>query len=268
MNKLALFSVPRSGSSWLGEILNSSPKTVYKFQPNFAYSFESELKEGSSFQEIEEFYKKLLICEDKFVNGELSISGKIKESRLEKNKPTTLLFKETHFLNITGNLLKNSDTKIIGLVRSPLAVINSWLSIPKEFNPEWNIVEQWRTASQKNQNKNSHFFGYNKWKEVCFMFLELQKKYPDQFYLINYDDLIKEPKLEVQKMFEFCQLVYTSQTDVFIEDSTASQSKDAYAVFKQKKDDLAWQGTLPKFIEDEIKADQDFIKLNKVFNWL
>ena len=93
-------------------------------------------------------------------------------------------------------------------------------------------------------------------------------KFPKQFYLINYDDLLKDTKSEVQKMFEFCQLDYSLQTDNFLKDSTALQSKDAYSVFKQKKDDLSWQGSLPKFIEAEIKADQDFIKLNKIFKWV
>src|SRR5690554_5395135 len=124
MNKLALFSVPRSGSTWLGQILNSSPEVAYRFQPNFAYSFPNELSNESTPEEINIFFEELLNTLDPFVNAEISISSK-KNIQFEKSKIRTLFFKETHYINSVENLLKNSDTKIIGLVRSPFAVINS-----------------------------------------------------------------------------------------------------------------------------------------------
>lgn len=39
MHKIAIHSVPRSGSTWLGEILNSSANVKYCFQPLFSYKF-------------------------------------------------------------------------------------------------------------------------------------------------------------------------------------------------------------------------------------
>ncbi|QSS96387.1 sulfotransferase domain-containing protein [Psychroflexus sp. ALD_RP9] len=267
MNKIGLFSVPRSGSSWLGEIMNSSPEVLYKFQPNFAYSFSYCLDEHSNLSEIDNFYNQLLATKDAFVNGKLSISGQKREFHFKKNMPETLLFKETHYLNILPNLLKVSDTKIIGLVRSPFAVINSWLKIPKEFDPSWNVKEEWLNANKKNEGKSTHYFGYNKWKEATFLFLDLKKQYPEQFYLVNYKNLITETQNEIKQLFKFCDLEYTRQTESFIEQSTSSTSTDAYHVFKQKKDDLDWKKTLPKFIEDGINADEDFNKLNQSFKW-
>lgn len=268
MNKLALFSVPRSGSSWLGEIIHSSPEVIYKFQPNFAYSFSLELKENSSHKEIRDFYEQLLDCKDDFINGKLSISGKKSDLNFVKENQNTLLFKETHYLNVIENLLKKSDTKIVSLVRSPFAVINSWLHIPKEFNPNWNVPKEWKEAPSKNQNKKTYFFGYNKWKEACFLFLKLKREYPNQFYLISYDNLLSDTINEVKQLFEFCNLEYTKQTDDFIKQSTASQSSDAYSVFKKKSDDTGWKKTLPVFIENAIKEDEEFIKINEIFKWI
>lgn len=268
MNKLALFSVPRSGSTWLGEILNSSPNTCYKFQPNFAYSFKLCLNENSSKEEIDNFFEELLVCQDDFVNGRVSISGNRKEFNFEKKETETIIFKETHFINILDNILIKSNVKIIGLIRSPFAVINSWINIPKEFNPEWEINEEWRTASLKNNNQKSHYFGYEKWKQASFLYLDLQIKYPHQFYLVNYSDLLHNSIQEVKKIFSFCQLDYTPQTDYFIKASTTTQSADAYAVFKQKENDLAWKNKLPEQIEKEITNDLDFKKLNAIFKWI
>ncbi|MGO2103615.1 MAG: sulfotransferase domain-containing protein [Psychroflexus halocasei] len=268
MINAALFSVPRSGSSWIGEILNSSPEVIYKFQPNFAYSFKNQLTENSTQKEIEVFYKDLLTSNDDFVNGTLSISGKSREFNFIKENPQFLFFKETHYINVVENLLKNSDTKVIGLIRSPFSVINSWINIPKEFNPEWNVSEQWMRGELKNQNKKTHFFGYEKWKEVGFLFLDLLEKYPKQFYLLNYDDLLNNTKTEIKELFKFCGIDFTQQTNNFIDLSTSKQSSDAYAVFKQKDNDLAWQNSLPRFIEDEIKNDSDFKTLNDIFKWI
>jgi len=268
MNKLALFSVPRSGSSWLGEIINSSPEVIYKFQPNFAYTFEPALQENSTMDEIDNFFHKLYLCKDEFVNGQLSISGEKRNLNFLKHKESILFFKETHFLNVIENLLKFSNTKVIGLVRSPFAVLNSWINIPKEFDPSWSVKNEWKYAELKNKGKNSHFFGYHKWKQVCFLFLRLKKEYPDQFYLINYDDLLSNPISEVKQLFEFSKLEYSDQTNTFLKKSTSFQSIDAYSVFKQKKNDMEWKKTLPSFIEHEIKEDEDFNALNTIFKWI
>ena len=39
-------------------------------------------------------------------------------------------------------------------------------------------------------NKSEEFFGYEKWKEVYFIFKELEREYKDRFLLVRYDDLI------------------------------------------------------------------------------
>jgi hypothetical protein len=67
------------------------------------------------------------------------------------------------------------------------------------------------------------------------MFLDFQKNYPNQFYLINYGNLITNTETEVKKLFEFCSLEYTKQTRSFLQASTSKESDDAYAVFKKKK---------------------------------
>lgn len=268
MRKLALFSVPRSGSSWLGEIINSVPSVIYKFQPNFAYSFPYELTETTTKVEIETFYKHLLECDDEFVNGRLTISGKSRSLSFEKNNLQTIFFKETHYLNIIENLIQNSDTKVIGLVRSPFAVINSWLNIPKEFNPDWSVKDQWLNAELKNEQKPTHFFGYNQWKRACFLFLDFKLKYPNQFILINYNDLLTETFQTVSDLFSFGDLPYTKQTENFLKNSTEHEGLDDYSVFKKKKDDYEWRHKLPHFIEHAIKTDSKFHKLNKIFKWI
>src|SRR5699024_9417707 len=202
MTNTAIFSVPRSGSSWLGEIFNSSPDTVYRFQPNFAYSFPLTLSANSNHESINQFNHSLWHSDDPFVCDRLSISGKQK-SGFPKNNPHHLVWKETHFLYLARTLLQHSNAKVVGLVRSPLATIASWINIPREFDPSWSVNEQWRTATLKNQGRTSHYFGFDKWVEAAQLFESLQVEYPDRFYLVRYEDLLQHPMEAVDSLFNF-----------------------------------------------------------------
>lgn len=266
MNKVAIFSVPRSGSSWLGQIFNSHPGVIFRFQPNFAYSFNYHLSQNSSKKDIHNFYQALRDTNDAFIKGEITISSKQGISFI-KDKPKAIVFKETHFINVISNLVKKSDTKVVGLIRSPFAVINSWIQLPKEFDLSWSIEKEWRKAELKNNNNETFYFGYEKWKETAFLFLELKKSYPEQFYLLNYDSLLTSKEIVIKDLFDFCGLEMTLQTLDFLNRSSKTNDEDAYSVFKNKSQDDGWKTELPQFIIDEIRADEDFNVLNKIFAW-
>lgn len=267
MNKIALFSVPRSGSTWLGQIFNSHPKVLYRFQPNFAYSFDYSLTEHNSTEEIAYFYEKLINTQDPFVNAKLTISSKQGLS-FQKVEPTTLVFKETHYINVIQNLIEKTDTKVVGLVRSPFSVINSWLKLPKEFNKDWSVKEEWYDAPSKNDDKAHYFFGFKKWKEATALFLKLEKEYSSQFYLLSYDSLLQNKMYEVKRVFDFCDLSFDEQTQNFLIQASQKEDQDPYSVFKQKTEDNKWENELPRFIIDEIKEDKEFQKLNSIFQWI
>jgi hypothetical protein len=61
-------------------------------------------------------------------------------------------------------------------------------------------------------NLKTLFFGYEKWKEVFFLFLNLKENDPDRFYLLNYVDLLKNKELVTKQLFNFCDLKLANQT--------------------------------------------------------
>lgn len=269
-NKIAIHSVPRSGSSWLGAICDSNPYSLYKYQPLFSYALKGYLTETSSITEINDFFLNFLKSQDKFQDQlQEKETGKIPD--FKKLEIKNLIYKEVRYHNIIPNLLaKDNEIKIIGLIRNPFGVINSWLQAPKEFKSElnWEIEKEWRFAPLKNLNKSEEFNGYEKWKEVAFLFLKLQKDYPERFYLIQYKNLLSNLLTEVESLFEFVGLELTPQTMDFIRESQSKNDPDSYSVFKQKSKDKAWEKELPSYIIDEIKQDQEFQLLNKHFNWV
>lgn len=270
MRRIAIHSVPRSGSSWLGSIFDSSSRVAYRFQPLFSYTHKSQLTENSNIQEIDTFFKDIYLTDDHFVLQEEARENKLLPT-FQKSKISHIVYKEVRYHHILENLLRrDKNIKVLGLVRNPFSVINSWLNAPKEFKKElnWKIEEEWRDAPKKNLGQPEEYNGYNKWKETAFLYLKLSKKYPERFFLLDYNDLLTNKIETVQKLFKFFHLELTDQTLNFLKFSSQKEDKDAYSVFKKKEKDNQWEKELPSYIIDEIKADKEFQTLNQLFRWI
>lgn len=266
MIRVAIHSVPRSGSSWLGQIFNSSTNVCFRFQPFFSYAFKDYLNNNSSDQDILRFFKEISESNDQF----LLQTNRIKtgEYPIFEKKPnfSHIVYKEVRYHNILENLLKNDhNLKVIGLVRSPFAVINSFLQSPKEFRKDlgWVAEKEWRYSVKKNLNKEEEFFGYEKWKEVYFLFQRLENEYKERFCIVYYDNLILDTVREVDRIFDFCSLCFDSQTMQFIEKSMSLKNNSVYSVFRKKIQDSAWRSTLPHSIYKEIQEDLLKNKINR-----
>ena len=255
MKNLAIFGVPRSGTSWLGQIFNSHPDVVMRFQPLFSFQHKGRLSDQSSAEEVRQFYQEIEQSTDEFV---------LMQSEFHRNypvfqkshKPTHLLFKETRYLNIVENILRQcSEIRIIGLVRDPLSVLASWMNAPKEFSQEWNIEQEWRLAQKKNGGLPEEFYGFEKWKEVAISFFKFKELYPEQFRMARYDKLNASPEETTRELFNFAGLAYHPQVDEFILASRSVHHEDPYSVFKGKKKDSQASITLPLDIQNEVRRE-------------
>lgn len=254
-NKIAIFGVPRSGTSWLGQIFNSNPYVTFRFQPLFSYTHKSALNEYSSLNEMNSFWNEIYTTNDLFVLQ--------KDKEIHKNYPifnkekesTHIIFKEVRYLNIIENMLKkDSNVKIIGMLRNPLEVLSSWKTAPKEFNPAWSFLEQWKTGSLKNLNKPEEFYGYERWKYIAYLFLMLEKTYKN-FYLLKYKDLHDNTFTEISKLFLWSDLDVTEETTDFIKKSQNTHSGDANSVFRKNHKNDNWKQNLNNSVIDEILKD-------------
>ncbi|MEG9328952.1 sulfotransferase domain-containing protein [Salinimicrobium catena] len=271
MNRIAIHSVPRSGSTWVGSIFDSHPAVIYRMQPLFSYAFKDYLNDNSSNQTINEFFKKIANSNDSFIT-QLEEKKKGSIPVFEKaDKATHVCYKEVRYHHILPNLLeKDNQIKVIGIIRNPFSVINSWLRAPKEFKKDlgWKVENEWRFAPSKNLNKAEEFNGYEKWKEVVLLFLKLQKQFPEQFYLLEYERLLDNTQLYTKDLFDFCNLSIEAQTLQFLKQSTESNNSDPYSVFKKKEKDDSWKKELPTYIINKIKNDLEFKQLNANFKWI
>ncbi|SHF03263.1 Sulfotransferase domain-containing protein [Psychroflexus salarius] len=263
--KIGIHGVPRSGTTWLGEIINSSANVRYKYQPLFSYELKNFLNDNSDLTEINKFFEKLNKISSPFLDQEEAKKKGIIPV-FNKNKITHIVYKEVRYHHIVKNLLlKDSEIKIIGIIRNPLAAIYSWLKSPREFRKDlgWSEIEEWRYANKKNSNKPEEFYGFEKWKEVANLFLELENQFPDRFLLINYKDLLKDTYNQVNRLFSFCELDIEQQTTAFLSNSKSIDKNTTYSVYRNKQHDDEWKNKLNYQIIDEIQQELKNTQLEK-----
>jgi hypothetical protein len=255
--KIAIHGVPRSGTTWLGEIFNSSEHTVYKFQPLFSYALKNYITANSEKLELYRFFDVLAEKQDSFLD-QVEHRRKGILPIFKKGGITHIVYKEVRYHNILPNMLeKLDDFKLIAIIRNPLATLYSWFNAPREFRKDlnWKENKEWRFAQKKNMNKAEEFFGYERWKEAAHIFLSLKEEYPDKVFLIRYIDLLKDTEKYSREIFKFCSLGYTAQTEQFIKTSQSSMKQNCYSVYKIKKNDADWKNNLNEKIIEYIYKD-------------
>lgn len=267
MKKIAIHSVPRSGSTWLGQIFNSCLNVKYAYQPLFSYAFKSYLNENSSLDDINSFFEHLKNSNDSFINQKEEEEKGIIPTFKKNDFIDTVVYKEVRYHYIIENLLKkDKEIKIIGLIRNPFAVINSWLLAPKEFRAElgWNELEEWNFANKKNLKGREEYNGFQKWKEITILFDQLEKQYPNNFKVVLYDDLVSDVNTTVKELFRFCELELTEQTEAFLKPKIKRNDVDRYSVFKNISKDDKWKETLDKEIFNTILKELMSTNLEKI----
>jgi hypothetical protein len=238
MIKIAIHGVPRSGTTWLGEIINSSPIVCYKYQPLFSYSLKSFLGADSTSEQIDDFFQLLLKSNDPFCEQvESRNAGELPSFEKEK-KPLLIAYKEVRYHNILYNIARRDPSiKFIFLIRDPAEVLASWFHAPREFRKDlgWNFEEEWRYAFKKNQNQPENYFGFEKWKESALIFLDLQSRFPERVRVLNYSEFRNDLYPKTQNLFDFMEIPLGQQTLDFLNSSTEKDALTEYGVYRVEK---------------------------------
>lgn len=249
---IAIFGIPRSGTTWLAQIVDSSPRVTYRYQPLFSYAFKDYLNIDSDPNEYYAFLDAIYESDDEFMH---QVKNK-KEGHyphFEKNEvPDVLCFKNTRYQYLLPKFLAYVDNlKAIGIVRHPCAVLNSWFTTPREFPEGTNPLDVWRDGSVRN-TKPEEAWGFEKWKWATDIYLSLEEEYPERFRLQNYENLVENPFEQSKELFEFLSLEYTNQTNEFIIECHTKHDPHEDAVFKNKSVKDKWKQQLNPTIQKAV----------------
>ncbi|HEX5757392.1 MAG TPA: sulfotransferase [Arenimonas sp.] len=253
---LGIHGAPRSGTTWLGQLFNSHPAVAFRYQPFFSYAFRDRVSEASSDAAIRSFFDDLLHSNDPFVlqTGKERLARDALEFR--KEHASWLVYKEVRFHHLLPRLLSAlPDARIIGLIRDPRAVLASWLRAPREFDAGWSIDAEWRSARLKNADKPENWYGFDRWRELAWLFLALSRQYPGRFQILRYETLLREPRETMHAALASIGLPFDAQVERFVAASSSTDSDDPYGVFRVRQDSHGWRRILPPGIACSISEE-------------
>jgi hypothetical protein len=254
---VSINGAPRSGTSWLGQLFNSSPEVAFKFQPFYSYAFRDKLGVDDSHDKVKDFFDELYDSEEEYLDRKSQIKdGIYPEFKVKDKNPAILSLKSVKYHYFIPKFLKELDNFIlVAIIRNPKAVLNSFLNAPREFDQSLDRMSEWRFAQTRNDFRPEYYYGFHRWVECNKMFLEMKKRYPEKVYIINYDELATNTKSMLTDCFDFCGIKMQKQTLDFVEKSTNSFQEDVYSVFRGKRDLNSWETTLESQIQQAIDKD-------------
>jgi hypothetical protein len=255
---LSIHGAPRSGTSWLGEILNSHPGVAYRYQPLFAWAFQGRLTPHSTRDEVHQLLGEWLETDDDFVlqRGSARL-GRTPDFPDKDEKPSLLVTKMVrhhHLLPLLFDCVPG--LRVIGIVRNPCAVVNSFLRTSREWRPEWDPDLEWREAPSKNDGRPEQYYGFEGWKRLASQFLALAAQRPGSFLDLRYEALVTDPRRQVERVFAFAGLSVGDQTRAFVEDSSSDPDRGHdHGVFKHPDVVHRWRDELAPRIREAIHED-------------
>lgn len=256
MRKLIITGMPRSGTSWLGQIINSAPQVLFRTEPLFAYRFKNIINKESTWHEINEFFDALLDVDDDFIlQKENQKAGYYPE--FEKTNPQVLAFKTTRHHELIERYLECvSELDVIAIIRHPCAAINSWFKSYREFEKKGcQQKRDWRTGGCR-KKEIGEYWGFNDWLLTTSRYVQLAKQFPN-VRLIRYADLVEEPNKIITDLFDGLGYDLHPQTLQFLEDCHQRHDSDPYSVFKSKQVVDSWKTELDEKIAAEISHDTE-----------
>jgi hypothetical protein len=169
-----LTGMPRSGTSWLSQIFDSSPDVRFRLSPLFSYEFKNYLTTDSPKSDWEYVLDNAYQSDNEFMNqSERRKAGHYPTFRQKAQSPEFLVIKDTRFHNLTERFLELfNEVKIIALVRNPCGAIHSWLKSAGEFPPHANPYEEWRHGYCR-KNGYGEFCCFEDLKQVTAMHMRL-----------------------------------------------------------------------------------------------
>lgn len=251
MKKIIITGMPRSGTSWLGQIVNSDPCVAFRTEPLFSYKFKNLLNVKSSCKEVNDFSDSLLDVDDSFILQKANQSTGYYPT-FEKGHPTTIAYKTTRHHELLEKYLDClNGLNIVAIVRHPCGAINSWFKSYREFNKKGcQQSRDWRDGGCRN-NEVGEYWGFDDWLKTTTLFVELSNSNKN-FHLLKYGDLVAKPLDVVAELFTTLGIDLHPQSVDFLSNSHSRHDDDPYSVYKDISVVHRWKDELNPAIADEI----------------
>lgn len=251
-----LLGMPRSGTTWLSQIFESSPDVVVRLSPPYSYDYRHRIGIGSDTDEWRTTLRGVIDTEDKFLTQNWRReTGELPEFGQDKADAERLAIKDTRFHALyEAGMEALPGARTVYIVRNPGAALWSWRNC-KEFPAGAEFREQWRTGACRKHDGDGEYWGFTDWLRLTTAYQQRAQAEPDRYLVVRYEDLVTHAMPTVERMFAFCELAVRTETIEFLGASQSSYDPRPYSVFKGRtlRDD--WRHELPEDIYAAIEAE-------------
>ena len=253
---VVLTGMPRSGTSWLSQILDSSPDVRFRLSPIFSWAFKNAVDESSGREAYDRVFEGAYASDDEFMNQTARrAAGEYPTFARKAERPGTLVIKQTRFHNLLERMLElYEELRVVVIVRHPCGAIHSWLTTPREFPAGADPAAEWRTGACR-KTGFGEFWGFDDWKAVTTLHLRLAERYPRRVLIVRYEDLVTDPEGTTDRIFSFVGLPVSKQTVEFLATSQGRHHDHPHAVFKRPAVKDRWRSELDAAIARTIVAE-------------
>ena len=254
---LFLLGMPRSGTTWLSQVFESSPDFIVRLSPNYSWPLKNQLNLDSSRADWIANLSAALATDDPFMTqnnrrdaGELSAFPPRLPQTVKR-----LAIKDTRFHDLYQRAMELFDeAQLIYLVRHPAGMLNSWWR-SKEFPVETDFAAEWRGGACRKIEGPGEYWGFDDWCTLTERSLALEKQAPERYRVCRYEDLVRDRERVAAELFAFAGYGLRPATSAFLRDSQSRHDDRIYAVFKNPSVADRWRSELPETIQEEIRAE-------------
>lgn len=261
-NKICgIFGTGRSGSTWLGSILNSQPEVVYRFEPFHRLRDRSELigaitrgeSEDLSDEVLRQVYSILIQADPAIekppffhkdnikpgrdllwpVARKLGIASRLFSHLYTPRGNPSLVFKEVDLESMMANMLHHTAIPVVYLIRHPFGVISSLLEGQAK-----NLMGKGRMRILESLMRNHDPALADRYADklaglspaqlnALLWRIDVEKAWlcmreNQQGQLLYYEDLCKNTEERVREVFRHFEIEFVDQVEEFISKSTGS----------------------------------------------
>jgi hypothetical protein len=255
--------LPRSGSTWLQELIWSQPGFKYANEPlNIKESFLQKKSKIKGFNELytEESRSKVISYFKKIAQGKIHV---LNPSPLRKNTrffTSRVVFKVIHggelFIN---DIALETNSKIVYLLRNPIAVSLSRKQLPRTKELTSPLVLSIFNSREKNLINQIMDEGDPMKKRILMWCIQnrlalLQRT--NDWLVISYENLTVEPEIVIDKLVKHCNLPDTEKIfkSLNIPSAVTIQSDKSSVNLMQKTSDKR-RGLISKWRTEVSESD-------------
>ena len=186
--------MPRSGSSFMSQLIEADESVAMRLSPFFSYGFRTMSYNISSATELRDWRVALLTTEDEFVlQNQRRASGEYPEAANTQKNYRILYIKDTrNFFDYVRLFFISEDINLIFLTRGLSTQLSSWLSSPEWKNLEktsQNIIHA-TTRKKIEDNPTDEYWGIADNFYFTRLAHDFASRFPNRCIKISYEELV------------------------------------------------------------------------------